>query len=87
MTCQPQQSYRDANIDLRESSIGLIPFPVVSLPVSFGTKKDGRERKQEMIERTYLFPFTQDELGVECTMPAFLRFLEKTSYDLDKVRC
>jgi len=93
LTCQAQ-GFGNGNpesIDLRESNIGSIPFPVMSMPVSFTSKtmrgKKDEKGKQEMIERTYLLPFmvqSQDK-ETERTV-ALLRFLEKTSYDLDKVR-
>jgi len=92
LTCQAQ-GYGTGNpesINLKDSNIGSIPFPVMSMPVSFSSKallgKKDEKGKQEMIGRTYLLPSitqTQDG-GIERTVSS-LRFVEKTSYDLDKV--
>ena len=76
-------------VDLRESSIGSTPFPVMSMPVLFssktmGGKKVGKE-KQEMIKRTYLLPSAIQSHCQGTEKAITIHFLEKTSYDLDKV--
>ncbi|KAF9054605.1 putative methyltransferase-domain-containing protein [Panaeolus papilionaceus] len=74
-------------IDLSEDDIGKIPFPVSSTPILFSGRGAKGAPKQEMIERTYLTPWTlpseggsSDDKGVM----APLKFMESTSFDLDK---
>jgi len=100
LTCQAY-GHGDINpeyIDLRKSDVGSKPFSVMSMPVSFSTKVSGagKSKKQESIERIYLLPFSiqnphfeEEEsktvLERRGDSLAYLKFTEKTSYDLDKV--
>lgn len=103
LTCQTHDHHDpEYIIDLRKSDVGSKPFPVTSMPVLFSSAKvsgAGKSKKQEMIERIYLLPFsTQGSHPEEEEDPeseilerrsghlAYLKCTEKTSYDLDKVR-
>jgi len=69
------------------SSIGQgAPFPVMSMPILFLGKGHKGALKQEAVERNYLVPVRHNAGGNEQSWQAVLRFVEKTSFDLDKVR-
>ena len=94
LTCQAQGYGIDnpTYINLMESDVGLRPFPVVTMPISFSSKVPvggSKREKQVMIERTYLLPFSTAAPAVQqheqAKQVAFLKFAERTSYDLDKV--
>jgi hypothetical protein len=75
------------SIDLGSTNIGQLPFPVISMPVLFVGKGSKSSSKQEMIQRNYLVPYRGIEEGGEVVRKvAALKFSEKTSFDLDKVR-
>lgn len=75
------------SIDLGSTNIGQLPFPVISMPVLFVGKGSKSSSKQEMIQRNYLVPYRGIEEGGEAVRKvAALKFSEKTSFDLDKVR-
>ncbi|KAJ3827245.1 putative methyltransferase-domain-containing protein [Lentinula raphanica] len=65
------------------SRLGELPFPVMSMPITF-TKNAGNEsKKQESIERHYRLTFARD---VQRSSEAdhTLKIIEQTSFDLDK---
>jgi protein N-lysine methyltransferase METTL21D len=64
-------------ITLNGAAMGASPFPVISMPVLFVSRKDPA-RKQEQIQRVYCIPMSDGE-------PAYLTVREQTSFDLDKV--
>jgi hypothetical protein len=64
-------------IDLYDQSFGTVPFPVMSMPIIFGSNGAKRDGKQEKIERIYRL--RADDTG------SFLKITEQTSFDLDKV--
>jgi protein N-lysine methyltransferase METTL21D len=67
-----------STIDLYDQALGTVPFPVISMPITFGGVKSAkRDGKQEKIERIY-------RLQVDEASP-LLRIIEQTSFDLDKV--
>lgn len=69
-------------VNLGGLTIGERPFPVVSMPIVFSSRSHPRTAagKQEQVERVYRI-----STGVEDQV--FLAIQEKTSFDLDKVRC
>ncbi len=94
LTCQAQGHGIDnpTYINLMESDVGLRPFPVMTMPISFSSKMPiggSKQEKQRMIERTYLLPFLTAAPAAQQyereKQVAFLTFAERTSYDLDKV--
>ncbi|OBZ66853.1 hypothetical protein A0H81_13122 [Grifola frondosa] len=66
-------------INFASAMIGEKPFPVVSMPIIFSSRKVGGTMlgKQEQIERIYRIPLNVSE-------NAFLVVKEQTSFDLDK---
>lgn len=64
-------------IDLYDSLLGTVPFPVMSMPIIFGSNGAKRDGKQEKIDRIY-------RLRAGETGP-LLKITEQTSFDLDKV--
>ncbi|KAF9564244.1 hypothetical protein CPC08DRAFT_741530 [Agrocybe pediades] len=73
------------SIDLSSSAIGSsMPFPVMSMPILFMGKGHKGALKQEAVERTYLVPVHHKDEEGEKSWQAVLRFVEKTSFDLDK---
>lgn len=66
-------------INLKDDVLGKMPFPVMSMPILFGSRKSKAALgKQEQIERMYRFPISDLEV-------AYLKVTEQTSFDLDKV--
>ena len=82
---------RPDTIDLSSEEIGkLIPFPVMSMPVLFSTTGTKFvSSKQEKIERMYSVRLSGSTgmrgIDNEDGSVASLRFIEQTSFDLDKV--
>ncbi|KAH9928793.1 putative methyltransferase-domain-containing protein [Amylocystis lapponica] len=66
-------------VNLAGSSLGERPFPVMSMPIQFSSRKIGgtAASKQEQVERIYRIPLGAQE-------QAFLFVKEQTSFDLDK---
>lgn len=66
-------------IKMGSHTMGLNPFPVISMPIQFSRKIISSGSKQERIERIYRIPMqSKSEIDLIIT--------EQTSFDLDKVR-
>jgi len=90
LACSPDAAVNPL-IDLCDGGIGSgVPFPVISVPILFSSRGQGRKgvsRKQERIQRVYRISSEGgggDEM--EGANPRGLRITEQTSFDLDKVR-
>ncbi|KAJ3755575.1 putative methyltransferase-domain-containing protein [Lentinula raphanica] len=65
------------------SRLGELPFPVMSMPITFTRNARNELKKQESIERHYRLTFARD---VQRSSEAdhTLKIIEQTSFDLDK---
>ncbi|KAH7885836.1 putative methyltransferase-domain-containing protein [Phlebopus sp. FC_14] len=68
----------DQMVCLGEQALGRTPFPVMSMPVRFGSRPSQRGDKQEQIVRSYMLRLPSQET------PVIFVILEQTSFDLDK---
>ncbi len=88
-SAQPTSLKPNYTIDMNESAIGGIPFPVISMPILFSAKGlKGNTKKQERIERVYLLsnpPAPHESSETPTSQPRELKITEQTSFDLDKV--
>ncbi|KAF9461535.1 putative methyltransferase-domain-containing protein [Collybia nuda] len=74
------QAQGSSIIDLADGSVGRVPFPVLSMPILFGSRGGRGVGKQEQVERLYqLRPAGGPEAPI-----LSLRITEQTSFDLDK---
>ena len=73
-------------IDLKGEHTGDMPFPVLSMPISFSSRSNLNHNgaaKQEQIER--LYKVSGSDSSDSGSTHRLLRIKERTSYDLDKV--
>lgn len=67
---------------MNDPNVGQKPFPVMSMPIKFASRVSKKGAKQEQIERVYQVYSGNLETG---RPDLSLRFVEQTSFDLDKV--
>ena len=66
-------------VNLASAVTGDRPCPVLSMPITFSSRRGPVQTKQERVERVY-------RLCADTGEQAFLSVKEQTSFDLDKVR-
>lgn len=72
-------------IALHTPNVGLVPFPVLSMPILFEARGSKGATKQEKIERIYqVLPKHGQNTGTPVLSD--LKITEQTSFDLDKVK-